>query len=178
MSGRSRRHSRVAARRVSGRITRTPSSSPPRQRISANLDSSSAVDTVFDDGTTLVRKRSLLENGMICCIDPPSAVFIAAAIGAAPSSSQAMIDEQMQATLESSYSSAAEVAKRYPQYSDVIISEAKTAFLKGQAWAFGAASIAVVLAAVVVFFCFPKREQEIADLARYAAEDGSPAAGL
>jgi EmrB/QacA subfamily drug resistance transporter len=106
------------------------------------------------------------------------AAAVAAAIAAAPSSSQAMIDEQMQATLESSYSSAAEVAKRYPQYSDVIVSEAKTAFLKGQAWAFGAASIAVVLAAVVVWFCFPRREQEIADLARYATEDGAPATGL
>jgi hypothetical protein len=82
MSGRSRRHSRVAARRVSGRITRNPSSSPPRQRISANRDSSSAVDTVLDDGTTLVRNIGELENGTIFCMDPPSAAFIAAAIGA------------------------------------------------------------------------------------------------
>ena len=34
---------------------RTPSSSPPRPRISANRDSSSAVETTLDDGTTLVR---------------------------------------------------------------------------------------------------------------------------
>ena len=59
-----------------------PSSSPPQQSISAKRDSSWAVDTVLDDGTTLVRKRSLLENGMICCIEPPRAVFMAAAIGA------------------------------------------------------------------------------------------------
>ena len=45
----------VAARRVSGCSTRTPSSSPPRRRISAKRDSSKAVETVLDDGTTPVR---------------------------------------------------------------------------------------------------------------------------
>jgi EmrB/QacA subfamily drug resistance transporter len=106
------------------------------------------------------------------------AAAVAAAIAAAPSSSQALIDEQMEATLSASYSSAAAVAERYPQYSDAIISSAKTSFLQGQTWAFGAASVAVVVAATVVFFCFPKREQEHADLARYALEDGTPATGL
>lgn len=106
------------------------------------------------------------------------AASVAAAIAAAPSSSQALIDEQTRATLESSYSSAAAVAERYPQYRDVIISSAKTAFLQGQDWAYGAASVAVVVAAVVVFFCFPKREQERAALAAYAAEDGVHGAGL
>ena len=81
-SGRNRRHSFTAARRVSGRITRTPSSSPPRSRISANRDSSSAVDTVLDDGSTLVRYCGVFENGMIFCIVPPTASRKTVAIGA------------------------------------------------------------------------------------------------
>ena len=63
-------------------MTRTPSSSPPRHRISANRDSSSAVETVLDDGITLVRNSGVLENGMICAIVPPTAVRNALAIGA------------------------------------------------------------------------------------------------
>src|SRR5262245_53217604 len=64
-SGRNRRHSFVAARRVSGRIILTPSSSPPRRKHSAKRDSSYAVDMVFDDGRTLVRYREVFVNGMI-----------------------------------------------------------------------------------------------------------------
>ena len=41
-------------------------------QISANRDSSSAVETVLDDGTTLVRNSAVLENGMICCGVPPT----------------------------------------------------------------------------------------------------------
>lgn len=106
------------------------------------------------------------------------AASVAAAIAAAPSSSQALIDEQTAATLGSSFSSAAAVAERYPQYRDVIVSSAKTAFLQGQDWAYGAASVAVVVGAVVVFFCFPKREQERAALTQYAVEDGATPTGL
>ena len=103
---------------------------------------------------------------------------VAAAVAAAPPSTQEMISSQTEATLSSSFSSAAEVAARYPQYSDGIIAAAKTSFLKGQTWAFAAACGAVVVAAVVVWFCFPKRDQEREDLARYALEDGAPAGGL
>ena len=82
MSGRSRRACVVAARSVSGAMTRTPSSSPPRRSISAKRDSSLAVDTVLDDGTTLVRNCGVLVNGMIWCVVPPTASLKAAAIGA------------------------------------------------------------------------------------------------
>ena len=80
-SGRKRRASLVAACSVAGDITRIPSSSPPRQRISANLDSSFALDTVLDDGITLVRNSGVLENGMIRCGVPPTAILNAFAIG-------------------------------------------------------------------------------------------------
>src|ERR1700751_2832393 len=73
-SGRRRRHSAPAPRMVSGLIPRTPSSSPPRRQISANRDNSSAVDTVLDDGTMVVRNRGLLVYGMISCTVPPIAL--------------------------------------------------------------------------------------------------------
>ena len=82
MSGRIRRASVTAAFSVSDRMMRTPSSSPPRRRISANLDSSSAVEIVLDDGMTPVRNSGVLENGMICAMVPPTAVRNALAIRA------------------------------------------------------------------------------------------------
>ena len=57
MSGRRRRHGAAAARSVSGCSTRTPSSSPPRHSISAKRDSSTAFDTVLDDGTVVYDER-------------------------------------------------------------------------------------------------------------------------
>ncbi|COY02586.1 Uncharacterised protein [Mycobacterium tuberculosis] len=58
-SGRKRRHSVTAPRSVSGLSTRTPSSSPPRRRISIKRDSSLAVDTVLDDGRMVLRKNGV-----------------------------------------------------------------------------------------------------------------------
>jgi len=57
-----------------------------------------------------------------------------------------------------------------------IISGAKTSFLQGDAWAYTAGIIAVVLGAAVVFFLFPKGEREKELLAEYEAEDTAPAA--
>ncbi len=82
MSGRRRRAGAAAARMVSGDMIRTPSSSPPRQRISANRDSSFAVETVLDDGTTPVRKKGWFDIGMISCIVPPTTARKAARMGA------------------------------------------------------------------------------------------------
>ena len=54
----------------------------PAFEAAARIDYPRLQVTVLDDGTTLVRNRSLLENRTTCSIDPPSAVFSAAAIGA------------------------------------------------------------------------------------------------
>ena len=43
-----------------------------------------------------------------------------------------------------------------------------------RAWAYSAAAAAVVLAAVVVAVWFPRKDEERAVLARYAAEDAVP----
>jgi MFS transporter, DHA2 family, multidrug resistance protein len=76
--------------------------------------------------------------------------------------------------LEKSFAGAADVAKGYPQYASKITAAAKSAFLSGDQWAYSAAIIAVLIGAVIVFCCFPKKGREEELLAQYHADD-SPA---
>ncbi|MGA8219516.1 MAG: hypothetical protein WB771_13220, partial [Solirubrobacterales bacterium] len=77
----------------------------------------------------------------------------------------------VQGELTKSFSSAAGVAEQYPQYKTQIIAAAKTSFLQGDAWAYSAGIVAIVLGAALVFFMFPRRDPEQALLAEYGAED-------
>ena len=84
-------------------------------------------------------------------------------IASAPNSDQ--ISEQTQAVLTKSFSSAADLAERYPQYSDQIIEAARQAFLDGDQKSYAAAG------AVLVFFAFPRHDEEKQLLAQYASID-------
>jgi hypothetical protein len=121
---------------------------------------------------------AIMQSIMGALLTAGYAAAVASAIAAAPPSSQQQISADTEATLQKSFSSAADVASQYPQYSDAILAAAKTSFLQGQTWAFFAASIAVVGGAALVWFCFPNREQELADLERYALEDGTATAAI
>jgi DHA2 family multidrug resistance protein-like MFS transporter len=94
----------------------------------------------------------------------------------AASANSASITDSVQNELTKSFSSAAETAKQYPQYSKQIIAGAKSSFLDGADWAYTAGLIAVLLGALIVFFLFPKKNDEQRLLAAYHAEDtgGSP----
>jgi MFS transporter, DHA2 family, multidrug resistance protein len=92
-----------------------------------------------------------------------------ATIAASPNADQ--VTTSVQSQLTKSFSSAAAIAERYPQYSTQIIQGAKTSFLSGADWAYTAGIIAIVVGAAIVFFLFPKREQELQLLATYHAED-------
>src|SRR5262249_55154484 len=83
------------------------------------------------------------------------------------------VTDPVQTELTKSFSSAADLANQYPHHSQAIISAAKTSFLQGDAWAYTAGIIAVLLGAALVFFRFPKRDEEKALLAAYEAEDSS-----
>src|SRR5262245_23534079 len=99
----------------------------------------------------------------------------AAAAGAAVASSGDKINSNVQAELTKSFSSAADTASRYPpSVQDQIVAAAKTSFLQGDQWAYTAGIVAVLLGAVLVFFRFPKRQEEEELLARYHAEDAEP----
>jgi MFS transporter, DHA2 family, multidrug resistance protein len=95
-----------------------------------------------------------------------------AAIGASPEASQ--ITDSVQSQLTKSFDGASEVAQHYPQYSSQIISAARTSFLQGDQWAYTAGIVAVLLGATLVYFMFPKREEERRLLAEYQAEDTEP----
>jgi hypothetical protein len=82
----------------------------------------------------------------------------------------------VQSQLEKSFSSAADVAKEYPQYAGAITAAAKSSFLQGANWAYAAGVIAVVIGIVVVFFCFPKKDEEEELLDGYQERDSQPGA--
>jgi len=92
-----------------------------------------------------------------------------AAISSAPNQQQ--INDSVQSQLTKSFDGAEAIAAQYPQYSSQITAAAKTSFLQGDAWAYSAGVAAVLLGAVIVFFLFPKREEEEQLLAGYRAQD-------
>ncbi len=101
----------------------------------------------------------------------------AAAAGAEIASSGKNISTSVQSELTKSFSSAADLAHQYPQYASQIISGAKAAFLKGDNWSYLAGIIAVMLGVVLVFFKFPRRDEEQRLLAEYDAENRTSTIG-
>jgi EmrB/QacA subfamily drug resistance transporter len=97
------------------------------------------------------------------------AAAAASAIAASPDS--AKVTDNVQAELTKSFAGADGVAAQYPDHASQIIAAAKTAFLQGDQWAYTAGIVAVVLGAALVFFCFPRMEEEKRLLAKYQAED-------
>ncbi|HEY1354726.1 MAG TPA: MFS transporter [Solirubrobacterales bacterium] len=81
------------------------------------------------------------------------------------------VTDQIQGELTKSFSGATNLASRYPEYHDQIIAAARTSFLQGDAWAYGAGIAAIALGAVLVFLLFPRREDERALIERYHEED-------
>jgi EmrB/QacA subfamily drug resistance transporter len=95
----------------------------------------------------------------------------ASAVSAQIAASDQKITDSTQAALTKSFDSAEAVAQQHPQYADAIIAGAKTAFLDGDDWAYTAGVVAILLGAVLVYFMFPKHEDEQRLLAAYHAED-------
>ncbi len=85
-------------------------------------------------------------------------------------------------SLTMSYAGAQTVAEEYPQYADQITTAAKSSFLAGDQQAYIAGIIAVLIGAVLVFFLFPKVENERKLLEEYHTQDGAakiePAAAI
>jgi hypothetical protein len=96
----------------------------------------------------------------------------AAAAGSLISSSGKDVTASTQAELTKSFASAVDTASRYPASAqDKIIAGAKTAFLQGDQWAYTAGIVAILLGATLVYFVFPKKQEEEELLARYHDED-------
>jgi len=99
------------------------------------------------------------------------AAAAAVAIGSSPE--QAQVTASVQSQLTKSFAGAEAVAAQYPQYASEITAAAKESFLQGDQWAYIAGIIAVLLGAAIVFTRFPKKDEEEALLAGYAAEDAA-----
>lgn len=96
---------------------------------------------------------------------------IASQIDTLPASAQQQITSGIETTLQKSFSSAATLAQQHPQYSAQIISAAKYSFLTGDHWAYFAGILAILIGAALVFFKFPKKEEEEKLLAQYCEID-------
>lgn len=95
----------------------------------------------------------------------------AASAAIAESPSQARITASVENALTKSFSSAADLAGRYPGHSEQIVVAAKASFLHGEDWAYTAGIVAVLIGAAIVFFLFPEAEEERALLRKYSDQD-------
>jgi EmrB/QacA subfamily drug resistance transporter len=100
------------------------------------------------------------------------AAAFTAAIAASPEAGS--ISSDVESELTKSFSSAANTAEQYPQYADQIIGAARSSFLDGADWAYVAGIVAIVGGAALVFFCFPRKDEEKRLLAGYQAADADP----
>jgi DHA2 family multidrug resistance protein-like MFS transporter len=100
----------------------------------------------------------------------------AAAASAAITASGKNVSDNVKSELTKSFSSAADAAKQYPpSIQHDIAAAAKASFLHGDQWAYVAGIVAVLLGAAVVFFLFPKNQEERRMLAEFEAEDAAAA---
>ncbi|HEU5490286.1 MAG TPA: MFS transporter [Gaiellaceae bacterium] len=99
-----------------------------------------------------------------------TAGYASAVAGQIASSDQSIADST-QAQLTKSFDGAEAVAQQHPQYADAIIAGAKQAFLDGDDWAYTAGVVSILLGALLVYFAFPKHDEEKRLLASYHAED-------
>jgi DHA2 family multidrug resistance protein-like MFS transporter len=103
-----------------------------------------------------------------------TAGYSAAAAGALAASGK-NVSTSVENQLTKSFAGAEDVANRYPQYASQITAAARQSFLHGDKWAYFAGLVAVLLGAVLVFFRFPKHDEEVELLSRYHAEDTAAA---
>jgi MFS transporter, DHA2 family, multidrug resistance protein len=101
-----------------------------------------------------------------------TAGYAAAAATALAGANNQQLDA-VQNQLTKSYAGAEAVAQQYPQYASGITAAAKQSFLDGDQWAYTAGLVAVMVGAVLVFFAFPRKDDEQRQLAQYQAEDAA-----
>jgi EmrB/QacA subfamily drug resistance transporter len=101
-----------------------------------------------------------------------TAGYTAAATAAVAASNQ-NVSTSVENQLTKSFDGAEAIAQQYPQYATQITAAAKKSFLDGADWAYAAGISAVMMGAALVYFLFPKKQEEQQLLDRYHAEDTS-----
>jgi DHA2 family multidrug resistance protein-like MFS transporter len=97
---------------------------------------------------------------------------VSATIAAAPNKEE--LTDGVTAQLTKSFAGAEAIAEQNPQYASQIVAGAKQSFLDGADWAYTAGIAAILLGATLVFFLFPRKDEEERLLAAYHAEDTAP----
>ena len=97
----------------------------------------------------------------------------ASSVASQIAASDANVTDSTQAQLTKSFDGAEAVAQQHPRYADAIVAGAREAFLEGDDWAYTAGVVSILLGAVLVFFMFPRHDDEVRLLAEYHAEDSS-----
>jgi hypothetical protein len=97
------------------------------------------------------------------------AASFTAAIAASPDAQK--VSDSVEAQLTKSFAGAEAVAQQYPKYADQITAAAKASFLSGDQWAYIAGIVAIALGAALVFFMFPRKDDEQRLLAEYHETD-------
>jgi EmrB/QacA subfamily drug resistance transporter len=93
----------------------------------------------------------------------------AAAMEAMPNAAE--VPASVASSLTMSYAGAQTVAAEYPQYAAQITAAANSSFLAGDQYAYIAGIVAVLIGAALVFFIFPKRDEERKVLVEYHQQD-------
>jgi MFS transporter, DHA2 family, multidrug resistance protein len=83
------------------------------------------------------------------------------------------VSDSVEAQLTKSFAGAEAIAQQSPKYADQITAAAKASFLSGDQLAYIAGIVAVGLGAALVFFAFPRKEDERRLLAEYQRRDTS-----
>jgi len=99
----------------------------------------------------------------------------AAAMGTAIADSGQDVTATTQSQLQTSYASAADLAAQNPEFSDEIIAAAQSSFLQGDQLAYIAGLVAVLIGASLVFFRFPRKDEEERLRNEFHAKDEAPA---
>jgi hypothetical protein len=93
--------------------------------------------------------------------------------GISDSSDASKVSSTTEAALLQSFTGAEQVADRYPQYKEQIVSAATEGFLSGSNWAYVAAVVAVAFGALLVASRFPGKAGEVALSKQYQEQDSS-----
>jgi EmrB/QacA subfamily drug resistance transporter len=95
----------------------------------------------------------------------------ASAMSTAIAESGKNVTDSTQAQLQLSFASAENLAAKHPANANQITAAARQSFLDGDQWAYTAALVAVLVGMTLVFFVFPRKDEEEALRAAYHAED-------
>jgi len=101
----------------------------------------------------------------------------ASAMGTAIAQSGKNVTDSTQAQLQLSFASAENLAAKNPQYAEQITQAAQQSFLDGDRWAYTAAIVAVLAGMSIVWFLFPRKDEEEALRAGYLEHDTAAGTG-